>query len=70
MIVNIKTKYNEGKIEAPKWLLSAIGFYVSKGANHLELVGCNVHAKEAREISQQIIDALDCDFEFKLVPRK
>lgn len=58
MIVNIKTKYQDGKIEAPKWLLSAIAFYVSKGANHLALAGCNVHAKEAREISVQIKDAL------------
>ncbi|MGN1383434.1 MAG: hypothetical protein ACI4W2_11535 [Eubacterium sp.] len=58
MIVNIVTKYNEGKIEAPEWLLSTIAFYVSKGANHLALVGCNVHAKEAREISRQILDAL------------
>ena len=58
MIVNIITKYHEGKIEAPERLLGLIAYFISRGADYLEAEGCVVLDKEAREISKQIIDAL------------
>lgn len=59
MIVNIKTKYHEGKIEAPEQLLNIIAYYISVGADYLETKGCSEFvSKEAREISGQMVDAL------------
>ena len=58
MIVNIKTKYHEGKIEAPEQLLNIIAYYISVGADYLETEGCFVFDKEPREISGQMVDAL------------
>lgn len=58
MIVDIKTRYNEGKVEAPERLLNIIAYYISVGADYLETEGCFVFDKEAREISGQMADAL------------